>query len=300
MNPPEQDGSGPLRNSRSTASAGKGDRPTIAAEAATVAKSFPDRRPSPATMTIFGAAGDLTKRLIVPALYNLVRGGKLPDGFAVIGIDRNDETTEAWRQNLAEMTQAFARANDRKRGEAIDEQALSWLIRRMHYVRGDFTEPETYRRLGKLLTEQFGRHDGMANVLFYLAVADRFFGPIIEQLGRAALVRQSENAWRRVIVEKPFGHDFASAEALNAQILKVLSEDQIYRIDHFLGKETVQNILSCALPMASSSRCGTAIMWTTFRSQPPRRSASRVAVASTKKPARCGTWCPTISFSSLP
>ena len=243
MNPPEQDGSGPLRNSRSTASAGKGDRPTIAAEAATVAKSFPDRRPSPATMTIFGAAGDLTKRLIVPALYNLVRGGKLPDGFAVIGIDRNDETTEAWRQNLAEMTQAFARANDRKRGEAIDEQALSWLIRRMHYVRGDFTEPETYRRLGKLLTEQFGRHDGMANVLFYLAVADRFFGPIIEQLGRAALVRQSENAWRRVIVEKPFGHDFASAEALNAQILKVLSEDQIYRIDHFLGKETVQNIL---------------------------------------------------------
>jgi glucose-6-phosphate 1-dehydrogenase len=80
-------------------------------------------------------------------------------------------------------------------------------------------------------------------VLFYLAVADRFFGPIIEQLGRAGLVQQSENAWRRVIVEKPFGHDFASAEALNAQILKVLSEDQIYRIDHFLGKETVQNIL---------------------------------------------------------
>jgi glucose-6-phosphate 1-dehydrogenase len=194
-------------------------------------------------MTIFGAAGDLTKRLIVPALYNLVRGRKLPDGFAIIGIDHNDETTEAWRQNLAEMMQAFGRASDRKQGEAIDEQAWSWLIRRMHYVRGDFTEPDTYRRLGKLLTDQFGRQDGMANVLFYLAVADRFFGPIIEQLGRAALAQQSENGWRRVIIEKPFGHDFASAEALNAQILKVLSEDQIYRIDHFLGKETVQNIL---------------------------------------------------------
>src|SRR5262249_12916257 len=245
MNPPEQDGSAPspLRNSRSTTSAGKGGRPTIAAETVTVAKSFPDHRPSPATMTIFGAAGDLTKRLIVPALYNLVRAGMLPDGFAVIGIDRDDETTEGWRQNLAEMMQAFARANDRKRGEAIDAPALSSLIGRMHYLRGDFTEPETYRRLGKLLTDQFGRHDGMANVLFYLAVADRFFGPIIEQLGRAALVRQSENAWRRVIIEKPFGHDFASAAALNAQILKVLPEDQIYRIDHFLGKETVQNIL---------------------------------------------------------
>jgi glucose-6-phosphate 1-dehydrogenase len=194
-------------------------------------------------MMIFGAAGDLTKRLIVPALYNLVRGGKLPDGFAVIGVDHSDETTEAWRQKLAEMMQAFARASDRKQGEAIDEQAWSWLIGRMHYVRGDFNEPDTYRRLGKLLTDQFGRKDGMANVLFYLAVADRFFGPIIEQLGRAGLVQQSENAWRRVIVEKPFGHDFASAEALNAQILKVLSEDQIYRIDHFLGKETVQNIL---------------------------------------------------------
>jgi glucose-6-phosphate 1-dehydrogenase len=248
MNLPEQDGSAPsrVRNSRSTTTAGKGGRPitTIAAEAAaTMAKSFPDHRPSPATMTIFGAGGDLTKRLIVPALYNLVRGGKLPDGFAIIGIDHNDETTEAWRQNLAEMMQAFARASDRKQGEAIDEQAWSWLIRRMHYVRGDFTEPDTYRRLGTLLTDQFGRQDGMANVLFYLAVADRFFGPIIEQLGRAALALQSENGWRRVIIEKPFGHDFASAEALNAQILKVLSEDQIYRIDHFLGKETVQNIL---------------------------------------------------------
>src|SRR5256886_13039459 len=113
----------------------------------------------------------------------------------------------------------------------------------MRYMRGDFTQPETYSQLGKLLMGPGERQTGTANVLFYLAVADRFFGPIIEQLGRAGLARQSENAWRRVIVEKPFGHDLASAEALNAQILKVLSEDQIYRIDHFLGKETVQNIL---------------------------------------------------------
>jgi glucose-6-phosphate 1-dehydrogenase len=210
---------------------------TIAADAAaTAAKQFPDHQPLPATMTIFGAGGDLTKRLIMPALYNLVRAGKLPDGFAIIGVDHNDQTTEGWCQSLTEMMQAFT-------GGAIDQQAWSWLTGRMDHMRGDFTQPETYSRLGKLLGDQRDRQNGAANVLFYLAVADRFFGPVIEQLGRAGLARQSENAWRRVIVEKPFGHDFASAEALNAQIFKVLSEDQIYRIDHFLGKETVQNIL---------------------------------------------------------
>jgi Glucose-6-phosphate dehydrogenase, NAD binding domain len=186
MNLPERDGRAPspLRNSLSTTSRGMGTSDADAA--ATIAKNFRDHRLSSAVITIFGAAGDLTKRLIVPALYNLVRGGKLPEGFAIIGVDHNDETTEAWRQSLAEMMQAFARSSDRKPGEAIDEQAWSWLIRRMRYMRGDFTKPETYRRLGELLSDQFGRQDGAANALFYLAVADRFFGPIIEQLGRSA------------------------------------------------------------------------------------------------------------------
>jgi glucose-6-phosphate 1-dehydrogenase len=218
---------------------------TIAEDAAaTVAKSFPSHPLSPATMTIFGAGGDLTKRLVVPALYNLVRAGKLPDDFAIIGVDHNDLTTEAWCRNLTEMMQAFTHAGEGEHhGDAIDQQAWSWLIHRMHYMRGDFMQPETFSQLKKLLIDQRGRQNDPGNVLFYLAVADRFFGPIVEQLGRAGLARQSDNAWRRVIVEKPFGHDLASAEALNAQILKVLSEDQIYRIDHFLGKETVQNIL---------------------------------------------------------
>jgi glucose-6-phosphate 1-dehydrogenase len=239
----DREGSAPsLLNSATSPGDASTPTTTIAAEAAaTIGKSFPGRRPAPATMVIFGAAGDLTKRLVVPALYNLVRGGKLPEAFAVIGVDRNDESIEAWRQNLTSMIEAFARAGGGEREQgAVDAQAWSWLMQRMHYMRGDFTQPETYGRLEKLLTE-FRRQDG--NVLLYLAVADRFFGPVIEQLGRAGLSRQSEKAWRRVIVEKPFGHDFASAEALNAQILKTLSEEQIYRIDHFLGKETVQNIL---------------------------------------------------------
>jgi glucose-6-phosphate 1-dehydrogenase len=217
---------------------------TIAPEAAVTAAALHGHRAPPATLTIFGAGGDLTKRLVVPALYNLVRAGKLADDFAIIGVDHGDRTTEGWCQSLTEMMQALTRAGGREhQAEAIDEQAWSWLIRRMRYMRGDFTQPETYSQLGKLLTASDKRQTDAANVLFYLAVADRFFGPVIEQLGRAGLTRQSERAWRRVIIEKPFGHDLASAKALNAQILKVLSEDQIYRIDHFLGKETVQNIL---------------------------------------------------------
>jgi glucose-6-phosphate 1-dehydrogenase len=187
-------------------------------------------------MTIFGAAGDLTKRLVVPALYHLVRAGRLADGFSIIGVDIADLTTEVWRRHLTEMMHSFP-------GEAVDEQAWAWLTGRMRYVQGDMTKPETYRQLAALLAEQGQRPGAGANVLFYLAVADRFFAPVIDELGRAGLARQSPDGWRRVIIEKPFGHDLPSAEALNARILKVLSEDQIYRIDHFLGKETVQNIL---------------------------------------------------------
>ena len=225
-------------------SAKRGPDMTASAAVKAAARSPSGRQLAPATMTIFGAGGDLTKRLIVPALCRLVRAGKLPDEFAIIGVDHNDRTTEQWRQTLTETMQAFTHAGGRERqADAIDEQILSWLARRMQYMCGDFTQPEIFSRLEKLLTVQQTRQSGTGNVLFYLAIADRFFGPIIGQLGRAGLARQSENAWRRVVIEKPFGHDLASAKALNAQILRVLSEDQIYRIDHFLGKETVQNIL---------------------------------------------------------
>src|SRR5258708_7261293 len=123
------------------------------------ANHFPGRRPAPATMVIFGAAGDLTKRLVVPALYNLVRGGKLPEGFAMIGIDRNDETTEAWRSNLTNMIQAFARAGGGER-QALDEQAWASLVNRLHYTPRDFTPAETYVRAENLLNEQCGRQGG--------------------------------------------------------------------------------------------------------------------------------------------
>ena len=200
--------------------------------AAQDASNLRERRAPPAVMTIFGASGDLTKRLIVPALYNLVRANKLSDDFSVIGVDHTDRPPREWIQSLSEMLEQFT-------GCAVDKTAWSWLTQRMQYLCGDFADDATFTKLKTLLA----KHKQAPNGLFYLAVADRFFAPVIEQLGKAGLTEQSSDAWRRVIIEKPFGHDLASAKALNARVLKVLSEDQVYRIDHFLGKETVQNIL---------------------------------------------------------
>src|SRR5262249_55656376 len=180
------------------------------------------RQPQSATLVIFGAGGDLTKRLVAPALYHLVQARKLPDLFAIIGVDRIDQTTEQWSQSLTKMIETLTPAG------RIDASAWSWLTDRMHYVPADFTQAETFTHLEKALAKE-REQSSIANVLFYLAVGERFFGPIVEQLGHAGLTEQSDGAWRRVIIEKPFGHDLSSAKALNAQILKVLSEDQIYR-----------------------------------------------------------------------
>src|SRR5262245_1248287 len=211
--------------------------------AARVARATADRQARPANLLIVGGGGDLTKRLVVPALYNLVRARRLPDGFSIVGVGRGEEDTSSWRHNLRQMMESLiADGGGEFRAAGIDEAGWDWLVRRMTVLQGDFTQPEIYGKLKSLLAQQSTKQRH-GNVLFYLAVADKFFGPIIEHLGRAELTRQSNGGWRRVIIEKPFGHDLASARALNAQILRILGEDQIYRIDHFLGKETVQNIL---------------------------------------------------------
>lgn len=191
----------------------------------------------PCTLVIFGGGGDLTKRLLMPSLYNLQRAKLLPDSFKVIGVDHNEGSDEAYRDKLTETMQGFV---SDKGGEfsakALDADAWGWVRDRLSYHTGDFDHPETFKTLGDRL--------GSGNVVFYLAAAARFFGPIIEQLADAGLMQEAENRFRRVVVEKPFGHDLASARALNAQILAKVNESQVYRIDHFLGKETVQNILA--------------------------------------------------------
>ncbi len=196
--------------------------------------------PPPCAIVIFGANGDLTKRLIIPALYNLARTRLLPPSLSLIGVDHNKKTSEEWAAQL----KAFLAQTLTKNNEEVDETLWQQVARCMTFLSGDFEQPDTYQRLKDLLAELDEKQSLNGNVLFYMAVADRFFGTIAGKLGEAGLVDSSAKGFRRLIVEKPFGHDLASAKALNACLLKYLKEDQIYRIDHFLGKETVQNIMA--------------------------------------------------------
>ena len=198
----------------------------------------------PCAMVIFGAAGDLTKRLVVPALYNLVNSKCLPKEFRLIGVDHTSKSADEWRDGLTEMINQAVSAGGEFQADHIDQAAWHWLTARMSYLQGDFEDSETFRRLGKLLADTDKSSGTAGNHLFYLAVADRFFGTVVVGLGAAGLVTEQNGQWRRVVIEKPFGYDLPSAKALNAEILKTLKEHQIYRIDHFLGKETVQNIMA--------------------------------------------------------
>ena len=199
----------------------------------------------PCAMVIFGAAGDLTKRLVVPALYNLVSARRLPEGFQLVGVDLAAKTTNEWRHGLTEMmNDLVARGGGEFEADHLDQTAWRWLTDRMSYVQADLNDPGAYQKLSSHLAELEKSAGTEGNHLFYLAIADRFFCTVVEALGKSGLTRETGSTWRRVVIEKPFGHDLPSAEALNTEILKSLHERQIYRIDHFLGKETVQNIMA--------------------------------------------------------
>jgi len=184
-------------------------------------------------MVVFGAAGDLTMRKLVPALYNLVKANLLSKDFAVLGVSKDELTEDQFR---AHVTQ-FVPAEDR------GTPTWDWFTERIYYERAEFSDASCYRALGLRLGEVDQQHHTNGNYLFYLATAPKFFAGIVQQLGKAGLANQEDGHWRRVVIEKPFGHYVESAKALNREIKTVLSEDQIYRIDHYLGKETVQNIL---------------------------------------------------------
>jgi glucose-6-phosphate 1-dehydrogenase len=192
---------------------------------------------------IFGAAGDLTSRLVVPALYNMRRTGLLSDNFAIVGFNHGKMSDNAWKNNLHKSLERYVSGA----GQHLDEEAWGWLGSQMTYFPGDFDDASSFQALATKLKDIDRKRGTQGNVLFYLATPERFFGDVIEQLRDAGLTQDGgadSGHWRRVIIEKPFGHDLASANALNERILKVLREDQIYRIDHFLGKETVQNIMA--------------------------------------------------------
>jgi len=187
-------------------------------------------------MVIFGAAGDLTKRKLVPSLYNLKQGKLLPDNFAVIGVARAELNDEEFRRRLRDDMNKFAT-------EDVEPETWNWLEERVYYLAGDFNDDQTYSRLKDLLTRLDNERQTRGNFFFYLATAPDYFGPVVQQLGVLGLTREEENHWRRAVIEKPFGRDLESAKKLNRDIKQVLNEHQIYRIDHYLGKETVQNIM---------------------------------------------------------
>ncbi len=191
----------------------------------------------PCVMVIFGFSGDLTRRKLIPSLYNLAKQGLLSREFAIVGLGRTPMSDEDARKKMTEDFKQFASGN-------TDQDVWNWLTRRLYYRTGDFDNDGTYTQVKDAIAKADQEHGCQGNVFFYLATAPRFFGDIVERLAKVDLMKEENGHWRRVIVEKPFGHDLDSAKALNQQLLKVAGEHQIYRIDHYLGKETVQNILA--------------------------------------------------------
>jgi len=203
-----------------------------------VQQRAPGKPGDPCIMVIFGAAGDLTRRKLLPALYNLARAQLLSREFAIVGVAHSGMSTEDFRKKLSDDIGHYA-------GSDVDSDIWEWFERRIYYLTAEFDDKDLYPRLKTTLEKVDKDHSTHGNYFFYLATAPSFFGSIVEQLSTAGLMNQNNgHNWRRVIVEKPFGHDIDSARALNQQLLKVADEKQIYRIDHYLGKETVQNILA--------------------------------------------------------
>jgi len=190
----------------------------------------------PTLFVVFGAQGDLTKRKLIPALYNLASSHHLPQEFVILGVDGIPMDTEEFRGKIRLDIQEMS-------PRPIDSTIKEWLLDRLYYLSGDFRNPQTYERLQTMLTELNARHGTQGNYLYYMATAPTFFAEIAQQLGAKGLVEHRKEFSRRIVIEKPFGHDLPSARSLNQSLREVLEESQIYRIDHYLGKETVQNIL---------------------------------------------------------
>jgi glucose-6-phosphate 1-dehydrogenase len=188
-------------------------------------------------MPIFGASGDLTKRLLMPAFYNLACDGLLPEQFAIVGIAMDEFTTESFREKMSQDIKQFSTRKE------FDQKTWDWLCSRLYYMPGKFDDNAAFARLAELVSKLDKQYQALGNVLFYMATPPSVFGLISDNLEKAGF-KTSSAGWKRIIVEKPFGTDLHSAIALNREILKYWTESQIYRIDHYLGKETVQNIIA--------------------------------------------------------
>ena len=191
----------------------------------------------PCSIVIFGASGDLTARKLIPALYHLFKEKQMPPAFRVIGFARREKTDDSWRTELRAALAQFSRT------QPVDEAVWREFATHLFYCLGDLTDATAYQRLEQRLNS-FGEPALRKNLLFYLATSPSQFGLVAEQLHHSGLLhRNGGEAWQRLVIEKPFGHDLASAHALNNELTRFAHEQQVFRIDHYLGKETVQNIL---------------------------------------------------------
>jgi glucose-6-phosphate 1-dehydrogenase len=195
-----------------------------------------ERRVPPCAIVIFGANGDLTKRKLLPALYRLAYEQRIPQGFAVVGNSRTHLPDEEFRAKMKDSVQKFIEDSP------FDESVWQSFEKSLYYVSGDLKDPACYQQIKKKLCEIEKDHQTRGNVVYYLSTQPSYYATVVECLGEAGM--QDGNGWRRVVVEKPFGHDLASAKELSNRIHKVFPEEDVYRIDHYLGKETVQNILA--------------------------------------------------------
>ncbi len=196
-----------------------------------------EKRPANAcVMVIFGATGDLTKRKLLPALYNLSHQNYLPEDFAIVGVGRKEMSDAEFRAKVTADLREYV-AGD------IEDDKIEWFAERSFYVAGNYDDQATFEKLKIRLAEIGEKHQTGGNIFFYLATPPQLFAPVTEELERVNLSLEEAGAWRRFIYEKPFGRDLESAKKLNRELLETVKEHQIYRIDHYLGKETVQNIL---------------------------------------------------------
>src|SRR3954471_8298017 len=196
----------------------------------------PQKKPQPCAFIIFGVTGDLTHRLVIPALYNLAATDLLPEKFCVVGVARKIMSDDALRESLMKGLQQFAT-------RPVEDKVARRLLECVTCIEADPKDSASFDSLKQSIEKLEANQKTGGNRLFYLATPPNAFAPIARELGRVGLLREENDAWRRLVVEKPFGNDLNSAKLLNQQLLNIVDEHQIYRIDHYLGKETVQNIL---------------------------------------------------------
>ena len=190
----------------------------------------------PCAIVIFGASGDLTKRKLIPSLYNLGSYHLLPAHSSIIGVARRPLSNDVFRDQLGKDLAELGT-------QPVDPNLWSKFRERISYCAGEFDNPVTYKKLADALSESETKFGTSGNAVFYLSVQPDYFATIAKRLSEFGLLGEENGRWRRVIIEKPFGHDLDSARKLNSQLTSVLQEHQIYRIDHYLGKETAQNLL---------------------------------------------------------